>query len=43
VEGVYARLKAGARGGMQVTVSLDDVGRRVERMLEIAAGLAGRI
>jgi aminoglycoside phosphotransferase (APT) family kinase protein len=41
VEGVYARLKAGARGGMRVTVSLDDVGRRVERMLEIAAGLAG--
>jgi len=43
VEGVYARLRAGARGGMQVTVSLDDVGRRVERMLEVAASLAGRI
>jgi hypothetical protein len=40
---VYARLKAGARGGMRVTVPLDDVGRRVERMLEIAAELAGRI
>ena len=43
VEGVYARLKAGARGGMRVTVPLDDVGRRVERMLEIATELAGRI
>lgn len=41
VEGVYARLQAGARGGMQVTVPLDDVGRRVERMLQIAADLAG--
>jgi aminoglycoside phosphotransferase (APT) family kinase protein len=37
VEGVYARLKAGARGGMQVTVSLDDVGRRVERSALISA------
>lgn len=43
VEGVYARLKAGARGGMHVTSSLDDVGRRVEAMLEIAAELARRL
>jgi aminoglycoside phosphotransferase (APT) family kinase protein len=43
VEGVYARLKAGARGGMPVTTSLDDVGRRVEAMLDIAAELARRL
>ncbi len=42
VEGVYARLRKGAGGGMKVG-SLDNVARMVERYLEVAASYAEKL